>query len=194
MDRRQFICALGSATTAGLAGCTAPWIGPDDPSAPGELANPGFEDGLLAWVIGRDLPVDPTTGQYVASRARSTTAVASEGERSCELFVDGRQDSGTIWAQQAVNLTGVTSLSFDVYSPEESTATISRVAAYAGPRPNRGYLRAAHFDSTRPVEDHEGWETVEYPVDAEGVGLVAVGISVARQAEITRYVDHVRLS
>lgn len=194
MNRRQFLCALGSAATAGLAGCTAPWIGPDEPSAPGELANPSFEDGLLAWVIGRDMPLDPNTGQYVASRARSTTEFASEGERSCELFVDGRQDDGTIWAQQAADLTDVTRLTFDVYSPEKSANTISRVAAYAGPRPNRGYLREEHFDTTRAVEDHEGWETVEYPVDAEGIGLVAAGISVGWETEITRHVDHVRLS
>lgn len=194
MDRRRFLCGVGGAVTTGLAGCTAPWTGPDASTVPGELANPGFEDGLLAWVIGRDLPLDPNTGDYVASRARAATDVASDGERSCELFLDGRQDDGTIWAQQAVDLTGITQLSVDVYSPEESFNTITKVAAFAGPRPDRGYLREEHFDTSRAVEDHAGWETFEYPIDYEGVGLVAAGISVVWETEVTRYVDRVQLS
>lgn len=194
MERRRFLCGVAGAATAGLAGCAAPWTGPDQPSAPGALSNPGFEDGLLAWTIGRDLPPDPNTGDYVASRARSTSDVASEGERSCGLFLDGRQDDGTIWAQQAVDLTGITRLSVDVHSPEESFNTITKVAAFAGPRPDRGHLREEDFDTSRAVEDHAGWATFEYPVDDEGVGLVAVGISVVWETEVARHVDHVRLA
>lgn len=191
MQRRRFLAAVG---TAAVAGCAAPGTddGTTDPSA--ALTNPGFEEGYRGWVVGRHLPTDPNTGLPVASSATVTEDPVASGTRALRLSIDGRQDDGTIWAQQAADLSTVGTLSLAVHSPEESFNTITKVAAYAGPHPERGWLREEEFDTERAVEDHAGWKRFEYPVGFDGVGIVAVGISVVWETEVSRVVDDVELS
>ncbi|MFB6130090.1 MAG: hypothetical protein ABEJ28_04615 [Salinigranum sp.] len=222
MRRRTFIAAVGSAGVAGFGGCSAPPTGdsgtrpsattdrPETPtpattdgpgtqsSAPTDrpsarVRNPDFESGLDGWTPGRDVPTDPNTGRPVASRVAVSSDRAASGDRSLALSIDGRQDDGTVWVQQRVDFSGVTALAVSVYAPGESFNTITKVAAYAGPTPAGGTLREELFDTTRPVEDHAGWKTYEYAVGADGAGLLAVGVSVVWETEVTRYLDDVRL-
>ncbi|WP_188879886.1 hypothetical protein [Halarchaeum grantii] len=185
MHRRSFLATAGALATAGLttlAGCSAPTTA--------GLANGGFESGLAGWERGRELPTDPNTGAPVASAVTVSDEQASEGSRAASFFIDGRQDDGTLWVAQTTDLSDADTLAVDVWSPEESFNTITKVAAYAGPeRP----LTESAFDTTRAVEDHGGWRTYEYPVESATDGLVAVGISVVWEAEVRRYVDAVRL-
>ncbi|MFB6107121.1 MAG: hypothetical protein ABEJ70_09135 [Halobacteriaceae archaeon] len=185
MDRRAYLRAAGAAAAA-LAGCAT--------AGDGALAfrNGGFEDGLDGWAVGRDLPTDPNTGDPVASRIAVTDATASEGSRALSLFLDGRQDDGTVWVQRPAPLGDVSTLSVDVHSPAESFNTITKAAVYAGPHPERP-LTESRFDTSRPVEDHEGWRTYDYDVAHDGPGLVAVGVSVVWETEVTRHLDDVSL-
>lgn len=158
------------------------------------MNNGSFEEGLTRWRTGRALPTDPNADGSVPvdSDVWVTDDQASDGERSLALFVDGRQAEGTLWVEQPTDLTDAETLAVDYYSEQESFNTVTKAAVYAGPVPDQS-LTAAAFDTTRPVEDHAGWQTYEYDVDQDGLGLVAVGITVAWETEVTRYLDNVRL-
>ena len=212
MDRRRFLGVLGTATAVGLAGCTGgdgtdeggtPTATPTASPAPSPTPDPGlqngsFEAGLTGWQPGTDLPTDPNTGTPVASDVsvrtggREGVPAASDGDRVLALFVDGRQDDGTVWVQQQADLRPFDRLAVDVYSPQESFNTITKVAAYAGALPDTP-LQEVAFDTTRPAEDHAGWKTYEYAVPPEPHGLVAVGVSVVWETEVTKFLDRVRL-
>ncbi|WP_435100426.1 hypothetical protein [Halarchaeum sp. P4] len=188
MDRRSLLTTTSVLATAGLAalaGCSAPT---DEPEP--RVENASFENGLAEWETGRELPTDPNTGQPVATTIAASSDRASDGSQSVSFFIDGRQDDGVLWVAQDVDLGGVDTLTVDVWSPEESFNTITKVAAYAGPERE---LTESDFDTTQAVEDHAGWRTYEYPVRHDGEGLVAVGIAVVWETEVTRYVDNVRL-
>jgi hypothetical protein len=188
MNRRAYLAAAGT-TFAGLtAGCVEVV-----PPTPGGLTNPGFERGLLGWKADRDLPIDPNTGQPVWTSLSVSEQRSSEGDRSLALSIDGRQDDGTFWVQQRVDLRDASRVSGDVFSEQESFNTITKVAVYAGPDPDRPLLEG-DFDTSRPVEDHAGWKTYTYPVNPVERGLVAVGISVVWETEVTRLLDNVVLA
>jgi hypothetical protein len=137
MHRRRFLAACGTGAVA-LAGCAAPVEDDGTTDSSASVTNPGFESGLRGWLVGRDLPTDPNTDLPVESSARVVDDPVAAGDAALQFAIDGRQDDGTIWAQQAVLLDGVDTLSVAVHSPEESFNTITRLAAYAGPRPNGG--------------------------------------------------------
>jgi len=200
MDRRTFLAATGLSAAA-LAGCTAPsessGNGTDPkgtpttaPGSPPALTNPGFESQLEGWTVGRDLPTDPNTGDPVETNATTTDERASDGERSLALFIDGLQDDGTLWVQQPVRLADAETLAFDVYSPSESFNTRAKVAAYAGPDAE---LAEEDFDTTAAADGHEGWNTFEYDVTSAAQGIVAVGVSMVWETELTTLLDNVRL-
>jgi hypothetical protein len=227
MHRRRFLGVLGTATALGLAGCSADQPGtatatppasptrttppatsptaatptlttPSPPGTPTALQNGSFEGGLAGWLPGTDVPLDPNTGEPVATdvavRAGGTVDVpaASDGDHVLELFVDGSQDDGTVWVQQQADLRGADRLAVDVFSEQESFNTVTKVAVYAGALPDTP-LREVAFDTSRPAENHAGWQTFEYPVPPERHGLVAVGVSVVWETPVTRYLDAVRL-
>jgi hypothetical protein len=156
--------------------------------------NGSFEQGLQGWEIGHDLPVDPNDpDEHVHASATVSTHRASHGDRSVQFTIDGVADEGTIWVQQPVDLTDVDAIAIDVYSRGESANVMTLAAVYGGPVPGPSGLTEDHFDTSRPVEGHSGWETYEYPVSHDGPGLVATGISVVWETTVTRYVDDVRL-
>jgi hypothetical protein len=188
MKRRTYLGSLGAAAAGGVTGCVS---APSTPASEG-FQNPSFEDGLAGWTVGTDLPTDPNTGQPVATEASVTDEPVSDGDSALALFIDGRQDDGTIWVQQPVDLSTVAELAVDIYSEQESFNTITKLAVYAGPDPGRG-LTEGDFDTRRPTEDHEGWKTQTYPVAPVMDGLVAVGISVVWETEVTRILDNVVL-
>jgi len=195
VDRRAFLATAGAgALAAALAGCSAPTSDGGGTETTGEarLANPDFESGLDGWTVGRDVPTDPNTGDPVYTHAAVTTSEAATGEHSLALTIDGRQDDGTIWVQQSIDLSAANTLAVGVWSPADSFNAITKVAAYAGPDPGRP-LRESDFDTSTPVEDHEGWKTDEYDVTGATAGLVAVGVSVVWETEVTRYLDAVSL-
>lgn len=203
MDRRRFLAAVCTASLGSLAGCAPAPDSDTQPTppttqtpmtVPQTLTNGSFEAGLANWSVGSDLPTDPNKDgtQPVDASVSPTTEVAADGDRALALSIDGRQDDGTLWVQQAVDLTDAATLAVDCYSEQESFNTISKVATYTGPEPDSP-LTEQSFDTSEAVEDHAGWKTYEYDIAHDGPGLVAVGISVVWETEFTRYIDNVRL-
>ena len=217
MNRRQLLGTLAAGAVVGVAGCETddvPAIPPAEtetesqqpptetqtPSAQTPMTpqpaldNGSFEDGLTGWTVGRDLPTDPNAAgdQPVASDVSVSTDHAVDGAHSCALFLDGRQDDGTLWVQQRAALDDADRLAVDYYSEQESFNIITKAAAYAGPDPGR-VLTESDFDTSAAIEDHAGWKTYECDISHDGIGLVAVGISVVWETELTRFLDNVRL-
>lgn len=202
MNRRQLLGTLAAGVTVGVAGCETDVstvlpkteTNPTPVTPQPTLDNGSFEDGLNSWTIGRDLPTDPNVegDQPVESDVSVSTDYAVDGDRSCALFIDGRQDDGTLWVQQRATLDDSTQLAVDFYSEQESFNVITKVAAYAGPDPDRT-LTESDFDTSATTEDHAGWKTYEYDISYDGIGLVAVGISVVWETAVARYLDNVRL-
>lgn len=191
MDRRAFLRTVGLSGGVALAGCTSGGgTGPPDGAPTAALSNGGFESGLDAWTVGRDVPTDPDTGDPIETDASVTGERAADGQRALALTIDGRQDDGTLWVAQSAALDAVDALAFDAYSPMASANTRIKAAAYTGPD---GDLRERDFDTSRAADGHEGWETFEYEVSHDGDGVVAVGVSVVWETRITGIVDNVRL-
>jgi hypothetical protein len=177
---------------------TAPGTDPGT-STPGSgepLKNGSFESDWAAWSIGRYLPDDPNreSGRKVASEAGVTTRYATDGTSACRLFIDGSQDDGTLWVQQAVDLTDAEYLAVD-YRVSESFNEIRNAAVYTGPVPEEP-LTETDFDTEQSLEGHdrEGSKTFTDDVAHDGPGLVAVGFSIIWETGAEAFLDHVRLT
>lgn len=184
------------AGAAGLAGCLS--ILPFPPDETGTFRDT-FTLGLINWQIGKELPNDPNNpGNPVASVVETSTERASVGERSVRMFIDGRQDDGTIWIARAFQGAQLQNyrvrLRFDFWSPSESFNVIAAVAAYAGPREP---ATESDFNLEKQANLAEGWREYEYIFDvrsgASGLIWVATGISVRWETEMTYFLDNVRI-
>lgn len=175
---------LGSPTTAPPTE-DRPGTRPDE--GLGRLADPGFEDDLSGWVVGRDLPDRLAPG---GADVAVTDRRAAAGERALALTLDGSHDDGTVWVQQHVDLSGVEELAVEVYSPDPSFNEVLQVAAYTGPDRD---LTERDFDRSEQVRAHEGWRTCTYDVVHDGPGLVAVGLNIVWETTATGLLDAVRL-
>lgn len=215
VSRRRVLQLIGVGVAGTTAGCgdragdstptrspTGTDPPPDRTSRPtptgtpdGTLTNGSFESGLDGWAVGTDLPEDPENpGHPVEAHASPVTAHAAHGQRAIKLFIDGRQDDGTIWVQQSVDFRDVETLAVVIHSPGQSFNTITKVAAYAGPSPAKGNeLTESDFNTERSIEDHDGWKGFEYPIEIDAMGIIAVGISVVWETEVTRYLDNIRV-
>ena len=115
-----------------------------------------------------------------------------------EFFIDGKQDDGTIWLERKIsvkqNAQIRVSVSFWLYSEQESFNTIAAVAAYAGTaKPNvEGDFAVVGF-----ANEVAGWKNYAYTADlntgSNGEAWVAVGISVRWETYMTYYIDDVRI-
>jgi hypothetical protein len=160
------------------------------------LVNGSFEDNFQGWTMGRDLPTDPNTGNPVDSELAVSTRAASDGMWALQCSIDGGQDDGTVWVQQSVDLSAVSTLAVDYLTTEGGANTITKAAVYAGPPPGtEATLTEADFDVSEPLQREDGgdWQTFEYDVEADGEGVVAVGVTVVWESEVTAFVDDVRL-
>jgi len=214
VKRRHFLA--GTAVTAALvAGCSGSDASPaesDDPTdTPGSdpttepptteppttepmtLANGSFESGLDGWTIGKDLPEKPgEEDEKVDSSVELTGEQASDGESALRIFIDGSADDGTVWVQQEVDLSEVSTLAVDGYSEQNSFNTVLQVATYTGPVPEDGLVET-DFDREHSLWDHEGWKSYEYDVSHDGTGLVAVGLNIIWETGAVGILDNVRL-
>lgn len=115
-----------------------------------------------------------------------------------ELFIDGKQDDGTIWLERKIsvkeNAQIRVSVSFWLYSEQESFNTIAAVAAYAGTaKPNV----EDDFAIVGFANEAAGWKnyayTTDLTTDSNGEAWVAVGITVRWETYMTYYIDDVRI-
>lgn len=159
----------------------------------------GFEEGFGGWIAGADMPLDPNNpGQTVAWSITRVTNLSKSGQYSLKLFIDGRQDDGTIWIGRKVSLaegrTVRVKVSFELYSESESFNTIAAVCAYIGLKEP---LREDDFIVLGPANIIEGWKTYTYEAELN-TGLnseawVAIGISVRWETLMTYYIDNIEI-
>jgi len=158
-----------------------------------------FEDGFGEWVADAEVPLDPNNpGHLVEWNITHTTNVAHSGRYSLKLFVDGRQDDGTIWMERKIGVKRNSQIqvkvSFDFYSESESFNTIAGVCAYAGVRNPEA---EEDFVVLGPANEVAGWKKYTYAT-ALNTGSseelwIAVGITVRWETPMTYYVDDVEI-
>ena len=157
------------------------------------------EGDIGEWLIEGDAPQDPNNpGQTVQWHIRRVSNISHSGVHSVELFIDGKQDDGTIWLERKISVKKDAqiriSVSFWFYSEQESFNTIAAVIAYAGlvnPYAEDDFAVAGFANEVA------GWKnyayTSELATDSNGEAWVAVGISVRWETYMTYYIDDVRI-
>jgi hypothetical protein len=166
-------------------------------AAQGEtIAEENFEEDLRAWTVGADLPEDPNNpGQKVAWEAGVSDERAYAGRQSLRLYIDGRQDDGTVWIERPVRVEpdARVEVSFRFWSPFGGTFNnLAYVVGYIGPRPPS---REDDLERLAPVTEVGEWDLLSLKGTAGSSQAdsvwVAVGFSVVWESEQTYFIDEV---
>ena len=157
-----------------------------------------FEDGLADWTAGFDLPDDPNNpGNLVVWEVVPSDERVFAGDRSLKLFIDGRQDDGTVWLagefpsypRQNTDV----NVNFRFWSPfKGGFNNLAFVVGYVGPKEPRA---ERDFKLLTPIVEVGEWDLLSFsfsvpPNKAESV-WVAVGFTVTWESEQTYYIDDV---
>lgn len=188
-DGIVLLAAVLAAAMVLSAGCLSIWR---------EVVDEGFE-GEVGWSVGKDVPLDPNTGEPVEANASVSTLMARTGLRSMMLEIDGRQDDGTIWVETAVQLpdsgTKRVRLAFFVYSEAESFNVLANVVGFLGTAAPSG---EADFEVLGQANPGAGWNEfsmeAEVNIDQGGELRAALGITVAWESRLTYFIDDVSVS
>jgi hypothetical protein len=154
---------------------------------------------LGEWFINGDVPQDPNNpGHTVQWHIRRVSNISRSAAHSMELFIDGKQDDGTLWLERKISVKKTAqirvSVSFWLYSEQESFNTIAAVVAYTGiAKPQV----EDDFAVVGSANEAAGWKnyvhTANFSTDSEGEAWVAVGISVRWETYMTYYIDDVKI-
>jgi hypothetical protein len=164
------------------------------------LFDEGFEQGFGDWVKDADLPLDPNNpGHFVTWNISRVTSLSSSGQYSLELFIDGRQDDGTIWIEKEISAKSNSQIhvtvSFEFYSEEESWSGIAGVCAYAG---ISNPTLEEDFVVLGPANEVAGWKRYTHEktltTDSTGKVWVALGITVTWESYMTYNIDDVEIT
>jgi hypothetical protein len=149
--------------------------------------------------INGHVPQDPNNPSHTMQwHIRRVSNISRSGVHSVELFIDGKQDEGTIWLERKITVKKKAqirvSVSFWLHSEQESFNTIAAVVAYAGiVKPNV----EDDFVIVGFANEEVGWKnyayTADLTTDSNGEAWVAVGISVRWETYMTYYIDDVRI-
>jgi hypothetical protein len=157
------------------------------------------EENFGEWTTNKHVPLDPNNpGHPVQWHIRRVSNISHSGTYSVELFIDGKQDDGTIWLERKINVKENAqirvSVSFWLYSEQESFNTIAAVVAYAGivkPKVEDDFVVVGF------ANEAAGWKnyvyTADLTTDSNGEAWVAVGITVRWETYMTYYIDDVRI-
>ncbi len=163
------------------------------------LYNESFEQDFGGWIEDTDVPLDPNNPGHVAWNVSRVTSLAHSGQYSVELYVDGRQDDGTVWIEKKISAKNNSQIqvkaSFEFYSGQESFNVIASVCAYAGVSNPEV---ETDFTVLGQANEVAGWkrythETTLY-TGSSGEVWVAVGITVRWETEMTYNVDNVKVT
>ena len=113
------------------------------------------------------------------------------------LYVDGRQDDGTIWIQR--NIDGIRrgrniTLEFRLFSSSQSFNTLAVVVGFIGSVPP---ANEEDFTVLGSANEVEGWKPYKMSLeidDETDVLWIAVGISVRWEAQLVYYIDDVAIT
>ncbi len=162
--------------------------------------NEGFEQDFGGWTEDADVPPDPNNPDaHVDWNLSRTTSPAKSGQNSVKLYIDGRQDDGTVWIEKALSARRNTQIqvkvSFEVYSESESFNVIAAVVGFAGTSDPEV---EADFTVLGQANEVSGWKrythTVTLKTDSSGEVWVALGISVRWETEMTYNLDDVEVT
>ena len=162
--------------------------------------NESFEQDFGGWIGDADIPRDPNNpGSNIEWNVSRTTSIVKSGQHSVELYIDGRQDDGTVWIEKMLsterNAQVQVNVSFDLYSESESFNVIAAVVGFAG---TSNPEVEADLKVVGKANDVSGWKRYTYiatlETDSSGEVWVALGISVRWETEMTYNVDDVKVT
>jgi hypothetical protein len=160
----------------------------------------GFEDDFGGWEGDADVPPDPNNpGSLVDWNVSRVTSPVNFGQYSVELYIDGRQDDGTVWIERELSVKKNSQIqvkvSFDFYSESESFNVIAGVVGFAG---TFNPEVEADFTVLGQANEVSGWKRYTYTTTlktgSSGEVWVAVGISVRWETEMTYNLDDVEVT
>ena len=160
-----------------------------------------FEDGLDSWTTDAEVPENPNNpGQNVTWTIGLTPYENSNSENHSVLFaIDGGQGDGAIWIERKLSLQPYDavkniSVTFRLWSEDESFNTIAAVIGYVG---NRNPSSEDYFHVLGVANQVAGWKTYtfnsEVTVDSDLNAYVALGIAVRWETTMEYYVDDVEI-
>ncbi len=170
------------------------------PTLPGpRVFEEGFETGMGDWAADYDLPQDPNNpGSVVAWNVTRVTDPSYSGNYSLRLYVDGRQDDGTVWIERTVPVERgfrvQINVSFQLYSEAESFNTLAAVVGYAGLEDPEA---EGDFGVIGPADQVAGWKLYSFsgetPTGGSGEVWVALGVSVRWETDLFYPIDEVKV-
>jgi len=159
-----------------------------------------FEEGFANWEADADVPPDPNNpGHPVAWSVSRVASLTHSGQYSVELYIDGRQDDGTVWIEKKISVKNNSQIqvkvSFEFYSEHESFNVIAGVCAYVGisnPEAEANFTVIGHANEVA------GWKRYTHETTlhtgSSGEVWVAVGITVSWETEMTYNIDDVKVT
>jgi len=159
-----------------------------------------FEKGFGEWVADADVPSDPNNpGHQVAWNVSRVTSLVHSGQYSVELYIDGRQDDGTVWIERRISVERNSQIrvkiSFQFYSEHESFNAIAGVCAYAeisDPEVE------GDFAILGQANEVAGWKTYTYTTtfnkSSSDKIWVALGITVLWETHMTYNIDDIKVA
>jgi len=95
-----------------------------------------LEEGLGGWEGDADVPPDPNKPCFTVDwNVSRVTSPVKSGQHSVELYIDGRQDDGTVWIEKEMSVKKDSQIqvnvSFDFYSESESFNVIAGIVGFA---------------------------------------------------------------
>jgi hypothetical protein len=163
------------------------------------IYNQGFEEGFGGWEEDSDVPPDPNNpGFPVEWNVSRVTSPVKSGEYSVELYLDGRQDDGTVWIEKLFSVRNDSQLqvevSFDFFSESESFNVIAGVVGFAG---TSNPEVEGDFTVLGQADEVAGWKrythTATLDSGSNGEVWVAVGITALWETEMTYQIDDVKI-
>ena len=159
-----------------------------------------FEEDFGGWMEDADVPPDPNNpGHPVAWNVSRVASLAHSEQYSVKLYIDGRQDDGTVWVEKEISVKNNSQIevkvSFEFYSEHESFNVIAGVCAYAGISNPEA---EANFTVIGNANEVAGWKRYTYKTTLHTVSSeevwVAVGITVRWETEMTYNIDDVKVT
>ncbi len=164
------------------------------------MYNEGFEDDFGGWTEDADVPPDPNNpGSFVDWHISRVTSPVKSGQYSVELYIDGRQDDGTVWIERRLSVKTNSQIqvdvSFEFYSESESFNAIADVVGFVG---TSNPEVEANFTSLGQANEIAGWKRYTYTAalktGSSGEVWVAVGITVLWETEMTYHLDDAKIT
>jgi hypothetical protein len=160
----------------------------------------GFEEDFGAWEADADVPPDPNNPGFPVdwSVSRVTSPVKS-GQYSVRLYIDGRQDDGTVWVEKKLavqkDVQIHVEISFEFYSEDESFNVLADVVGFIG---TSNPAVEADFADLGQANEVAGWKRYTYSetlmTDSSEEIWVAVGFTVLWETKLAYNLDDIDIT